>query len=117
VSAGEAYEREHYPIDPPDPIDAILFRLEQMGLNRKALEPAIGSQIRVREALERKRPPTLPMIRRLNKMFGIPLDVLIQPTVKPRKTAKRTKSSDETRRILEEGAKRFGPSLRRLAKR
>ncbi|WP_426576342.1 helix-turn-helix domain-containing protein [Xenorhabdus stockiae] len=76
----EAYESEHYPIDPPDPIEAIKFRMEQSGLTIKDLEPAIGKSNRVYEVLNRKRNLTLPMIRNLNSMFGIPADVLIKPT-------------------------------------
>ncbi|MBE8595342.1 helix-turn-helix domain-containing protein [Xenorhabdus sp. BG5] len=76
----ESYESEHYPIDPPDPIEAIKFRMEQSGLTVKDLEPAIGKSNRVYEVLNRKRNLTLPMIRNLNCMFGIPADVLIKPT-------------------------------------
>lgn len=71
----EAYEREHFPIAPPDPIEAIEFRLEQMGLDRKALEPAIGTRARVSEILSRKRGLTLNMIRRLSETLDIPVDV------------------------------------------
>ncbi|MDC9607059.1 helix-turn-helix domain-containing protein [Xenorhabdus griffiniae] len=76
----ESYESEHYPIDPPDPIEAIKFRMEQSGLTVKDLEPAIGKSNRVYEVLNRKRSLTLPMIRNLHCMFGIPADVLIKPT-------------------------------------
>ena len=78
----EAYEREHFPIASPDPIEAIKFRLEQMGLDRKALKPAIGTRARVNEILSRKRGLTLSMIRRLSETLDIPADVLIRPTVK-----------------------------------
>ncbi len=73
----EAYERVHHPIEAPDPIAAILFRLEQQGLTRKALEGVIGSRARVSEVLNRKRPLTLQMIRRLKHKFDIPADLLI----------------------------------------
>lgn len=73
----EAYERKHYAVDPPDPIDAIKFRMEQSGLTVKDLEPLIGRSNRVYEVLGRKRPLTLHMIRRLNKELGIPAEVLI----------------------------------------
>jgi len=75
----EAYEEEHHPIDPPDPIEAIKFRLEQQGLTRRNLEPYIGSRARVSEVLNRKRPLSVEMIRRLHKGLGIPAEVLIRP--------------------------------------
>lgn len=75
----EEYEREHHPIDPPDPIEAIKFRLEQQGLTRRNLEPYIGSRARVSEVLNRKRPLSVEMIRRLHKGLGIPAEVLIRP--------------------------------------
>ncbi|AYA39628.1 transcriptional regulator [Xenorhabdus nematophila] len=76
----EAYEAEHYPIDPPDPIEAIKYKMEQSGLTVKDLEPAIGKSNRVYEILNRKRNLTLPMIRNLHNMFGIPANILIKPT-------------------------------------
>ena len=63
----------------PDPIDAILHRLEALGLGRKDLEPMIGTRARVSEVLSRKRPLTINMIRRLNKEMRIPAEVLIRP--------------------------------------
>lgn len=75
----EAYEARHYPITPPDPIDAILYHLESRGLARRDLEPYLGSRGRVSEVLNRKRPLTLTMIRQLHLGLGIPADVLIQP--------------------------------------
>ena len=75
----EAYEDEHHPIDPPDPIEAIKFRVEQQGLTRRDLEPYIGSRARVSEVLNRKRPLSVEMIRRLHKGLGIPAEVLIRP--------------------------------------
>ncbi|EKH8549301.1 transcriptional regulator [Salmonella enterica] len=71
------YEDKHYPVDAPDPVEAIKFRMEQMGLTVKDLEPAIGKSNRVYEVLNRKRNLTLPMIRRLHTMFGIPLKSLV----------------------------------------
>lgn len=71
------YENKHYPIEAPDPIEAIKFRMEQQGLTVKDLEPAIGKPNRVYEVLNRKRNLTLPMIRKLHTMFGIPLDSLV----------------------------------------
>ncbi len=77
VTLVHAFENEHHVIDPPDPIEAILFRLEQQGLTRKELEPMIGSRARVSEVLSRKRPLTLAMIRRLRRGLGISADVLV----------------------------------------
>jgi HTH-type transcriptional regulator/antitoxin HigA len=75
----EAYEAEHFPISPPDPIAAIEFMMEQKGLSRRDLEPALGSRGRVSEVLTRKRPLTLPMVRALSSLLDIPTDVLAQP--------------------------------------
>ena len=76
----EAYEAKHYPMDPPDPIEAILFRMEQQGLSRKDLEPMIGARNRVAEVLNRKRSLSIEMIRQLHKELGISAEVLIRPT-------------------------------------
>ncbi|WP_394891815.1 type II toxin-antitoxin system HigA family antitoxin [Mesorhizobium sp. AaZ16] len=76
----EAYETRMHPIDPPDPIEAILFRMEQQGLTRKDLEPLIGTRARVAEVLNRKRGLSIEMIRRLNEKLGISADVLIRPS-------------------------------------
>lgn len=73
----EEYEKRHYPIEAPDPIEAIKFRMEQQGLTVKDLEAAIGKSNRVYEILNRKRKLTLPMIRRLHCQFGIPLRSLV----------------------------------------
>ncbi len=73
----DAYETEHFPMNPPDPITAIEFRMEQQGLSRKDLEPMIGSRARVSEVMTAKRPLTLEMIRRLSAGLGISADVLI----------------------------------------
>ena len=73
----EAYEIEHHPIDPPSPIEAISFRMEQMGLTRKDLEPFIGSRARVSEVMNGKRPLSIEMIRRLHADLGIPAVALI----------------------------------------
>jgi HTH-type transcriptional regulator/antitoxin HigA len=80
----DAYEAEHFPIDPPDPIEAIKFRMEQQGLSRKDLEPFIGTRTRVAEVLNHKRNLSIGMIRRLHKHLGIPAEVLIQPSRKKR---------------------------------
>lgn len=76
----DAYEAEHYPMDPPDPIEAIRFRMEQQGLTRKDLEPIIGTRTRVAEVLNRKRGLSIEMIRRLHDRLGISADVLIRPS-------------------------------------
>ena len=73
----EDYERKIVPPAAPDPVDAILFRMDQMKLGRKDLEPYMGSISKVSEVLARKRPLSLSMIRRLHKGLGIPADVLI----------------------------------------
>lgn len=76
----DAYEATHYPMDLPDPIEAIQFRMEQQGLTRKDLEPLIGSRTRVAEVLNRKRNLSIAMIRRLHERLGIPAEVLIRPS-------------------------------------
>lgn len=78
VTLIEAYERKHYPIDPPTPIEAIKFRMEQEGLTVKDLEPLIGQSNRVYEVLANKRPLTLRMIRNLHQELAIPAEVLIR---------------------------------------
>ncbi len=75
----EAYEARQYPILAPDPIAAVMFMMEQRGLTRRDLEPAIGSRGRVSEILNRRRPLTLPMVRALSALLHIPTDVLAQP--------------------------------------
>ncbi len=74
----DAYEAQHFPMDAPDPIEAILFRLEQQGLTRKDLEPILGSRNRVSEVLNRKRGLSLDMIRKLHERLDIPAEVLIR---------------------------------------
>jgi HTH-type transcriptional regulator / antitoxin HigA len=83
----EAYEREHYPIDLPDPVEAIKFRLEQTGKNWRALIGIVGQRTRVYEVMRGKRPLSLNMIRNLHEKLDIPADVLIQPARRFRKTA------------------------------
>lgn len=74
----EQYENEHFPIDLPDPIEAIKFRMEQMGYNQNDLAKIIGLKSRASEILNKKRKLTLEMIRQLNSSLHIPTDVLIQ---------------------------------------
>jgi HTH-type transcriptional regulator / antitoxin HigA len=76
----EAYEAKHFPVDPPDPIEAIRFRMEQQGLSRKDLEPMIGTRNRIAEVLNRKRGLSIEMIRNLHEKLGISAEVLIRPT-------------------------------------
>lgn len=75
----EAYESRHFPIDLPDPVEAIKFRMEQSGLTPKDLVPMIGRLNRVYEVLNRKRSLTLPMIWKLHEKLGIPAESLIRP--------------------------------------
>ncbi|QIH10796.1 MULTISPECIES: transcriptional regulator [unclassified Pseudomonas] len=76
----EAYEARQFPIDLPNPIEAIKFRMEQSGLSAADLVPAIGRTNRVYEVLNGKRALTLPMIWKLHQLFGIPAQSLIKPT-------------------------------------
>jgi HTH-type transcriptional regulator/antitoxin HigA len=78
VTLVEAYEKKHYRFDLPDPVEAIKFRMEQMALGPKDLVPMIGQINRVYEVLNRKRPLTLQMIRRLHRKLGIPAESLIK---------------------------------------
>jgi HTH-type transcriptional regulator/antitoxin HigA len=73
----DVYEEQHFPVQTVDPVAAILFRMEQQGLERKDLEAFLGSRHRVSEILNRKRGLSLDMIRRLHAGLGIPLEVLI----------------------------------------
>ncbi|HEY6514696.1 MAG TPA: transcriptional regulator [Steroidobacteraceae bacterium] len=74
----EAYETEHYPMDPPDPIEAIKFRMEQQGLTRKDLEEILGTRTRVSEVLNRERGLSINMIRALHDKQGISAEILIR---------------------------------------
>ena len=74
----EKYENEHYAINFPDPIEAIKFRMDQLGFKQKDLAMAIGLKSRVSEILNRKRKLTIDMVRKLNATLGIPTDVLIR---------------------------------------
>lgn len=84
VTLVQAYEAKHYPMDLPDPVEAIKFRMEQAGLTPKDLVPMIGRINRVYEVLNRRRALTLPMIRRLNQDLGIPAESLIRPSTERR---------------------------------
>lgn len=140
----DAYERRAFPIPPPDPVEAIEARREQLGWSRKDLEPLLGSRARVSEVLTRRRALTLPMIRRVHSVMGIPADVLItaprpiakarvrgrsphkqdaadRPDAEPRrKTARRTSSAAQQGDGPANDARGVGPSreaLRRTRKR
>ena len=78
VTLVEAYEQKHYPLDLPDPVEAIKFEMEQKGLTVKDLEPMIGKSNRVYEILNHKRSLTLKMIWRLHEQLGIPAESLIK---------------------------------------
>jgi HTH-type transcriptional regulator/antitoxin HigA len=75
----DRYESEHEPIEPPDPIEALLYHMESRGLTRRDLEPYLGSRARVAEVLNRRRALTIEMIRKLHEGLGISADVLIRP--------------------------------------
>ena len=75
----EAYDAEQYPIPAPDPVELILHVMEERWLTRRYLEPYLGSRARVSEVLNRRRPLSLEMIRKLQAGLGLPADVLVQP--------------------------------------
>jgi HTH-type transcriptional regulator/antitoxin HigA len=79
ITLTEAYEEANFPMDLPDPIEAIKFRLEQQGEDKKALIGIIGNRSRVYEVLRRDRALSLTMIRQLNEKLGIPAEILIRP--------------------------------------
>lgn len=83
----EAYEAAHHRIDAPDPIALVQFAMEQRGLDRAALQPMIGDRGRVSEVLNKKRPLSLAMIRKLHSGLGLPADVLVRPYRLRRKRA------------------------------
>src|ERR1044071_7261751 len=76
----DAYEAEHYPMDPPDPIEAIKFRMEQQVLNRRDLAKILGTRTRVSEVLNRRRNLSIGMIRQLHKKLGISAEALLRRT-------------------------------------
>jgi HTH-type transcriptional regulator/antitoxin HigA len=103
----EAYENKTLPMDPPDPIAAIEFRMDQQGLTRKDLEPILGSRARVSEVMNGRRPLTLAMIRRLHDELGIAADILIA-----RPKLKRQKASASKQRKPVRGRKATAASRR-----
>lgn len=74
----DAYENEHFPIEMPDPIEAIKFRMEQMGMKQKDLAEVVGNKSRVSEIMNKRRKLSLDMIRKINQTLHIPTEVLIQ---------------------------------------
>ena len=77
VTLVESYEMKHFPIAPPDPVDAIKFRMEQMGMSKEDMVKYLGSQSRVSEILNRKRKLTLKMVKSLYKGLKIPAEILL----------------------------------------
>ena len=104
VTLIEAYEREHYPIDLPDPVEAIRFRLEQSGKDLRALVGVIGQRTRVYEVMRGDRPLSLKMIRSLHQELGIPAEVLIQPGRTTRRGRQRQRSGTTRRAHLQKSA-------------
>jgi HTH-type transcriptional regulator/antitoxin HigA len=96
----EAYEQEHQPIELPDPIEAIKFRLEQKGKDSSALIGVIGQRTRVYEVMQGKRPLSLNMIRNLYKEFDIPAEVLIQPVGRIRRKVDARRNPARLRRAI-----------------
>jgi len=79
ITLVDHYESQHDPIEPPDPIDALLYHMESRGWTRRDLEPFLGTRARVAEVLNRRRQLTIEMIRKLHEGLGISADVLIRP--------------------------------------
>ena len=98
VTLADAYERQHYPIDLPDPVEAIKFRLEQEGKDYRALIGVIGQRTRVYEVMRRARPLSLNMIRRLHSQLEIPAEALIRPTDPARQRPRASRSRRSSRR-------------------
>jgi HTH-type transcriptional regulator/antitoxin HigA len=102
----EAYEERHWRVNPPDPIEAIKLRMQQRGLSRHDLERVLGSKSRVSEVLNRKRPLTVEMIRRLHGKFGIPAESLIQPTTRKARQRRRPARAHRVHSIARVGSGR-----------
>ena len=117
----EQYEEKHYPIDPPDPIDAIKFRMEQMGLKQKDLTRYIPAKSKVSEVLSHKRALSLPMIRALSQNLGIPAEVLVQEVQLVRKSPARkgaiTVSKPASKVVTHRKAVRKAPTKQAAQKR
>ena len=104
VTLVEAFEQGHYPIDLPDPVAAIKFRLEQTGSDVKALIGVIGERTRVYEVMRGDRPLSLNMIRRLHQELRIPAEVLIQPAREQRARSRRGSAKPKTRARFQKSA-------------
>jgi HTH-type transcriptional regulator/antitoxin HigA len=98
VTLVEAYEAKHHPIPPPDPVEAILFRMDQLEMDRKDLEVVIGSRARVSEVLSGRRSLSLEMIRRLHGRLGIPAEVLIREQTRRANLGRRGRRSPPLKR-------------------
>jgi HTH-type transcriptional regulator/antitoxin HigA len=85
----DVYETKKFPMDAPDPIEAVKFRMEQCGLTHKDLEPILGSRMRVSEVLGRTRGLSITMIRKLHGQLGIPAEILIRPSVRTGRTVRK----------------------------
>jgi HTH-type transcriptional regulator / antitoxin HigA len=101
VTLVEAYEAQQYPVQLPDPIEAIHYHMDRLGLSRKDLQPMIGTRARVSEILNRKRPLTLTMIRKLNRGLGISTEVLIQEYLTREAGHKLRKGADPSKSPLD----------------
>jgi HTH-type transcriptional regulator / antitoxin HigA len=113
----DAWETKNHPIEPPDPLMAIQFRMEQQGLTRADLEPMIGSRARVSEVLTGKRKLTIEMIRRVRAGLGISADLLIESPIAIRgarigrqKTTHTSRQRTRARRTASQGATRRASS-------
>jgi HTH-type transcriptional regulator / antitoxin HigA len=104
VTLIEAYERERYPVDRPNPLEAIKFRLEQSGKHLRSLVGIIGQRTRVYEVMRGDRPLSLQMIRNLHRELGIPAEVLIQPSPMPRRARHQQRPTTTRRPRLRESA-------------
>src|SRR5882672_6873502 len=102
----EAYERNHHPIEKPNAVAAVLFRLEQLGLTKSALEPLIGSRARVYEVLKGQRSLSIEMIRKLNETLQIPAEVLIArpTTTRARAPRKAVRGSQKNKSVARRAA-------------
>ncbi len=94
----EDYEKRHHPIDDPDPIEAIKFRMDQLGMQQKDLKDIIPAKSKISEVMNRKRSLSLPMIRGFHRHLGIPAEVLLKETktaTKPHRPGKTKKSREK----------------------
>ena len=104
----EEYEKRKYKIDMPDPVDAILFRMDQMNLKQKDLIECIGSKSKVSEILNRKKPLTLNMIKNIHEYLGIPLEILLQKNKKENPAPKRKVSFFQKLDVVREKELSYG---------